>query len=118
MALNPASPTVTATTNSTISLLATNPTNGTGPYTLQWQRATDGVSFTNVAGATSLALADTALTTAQLYYYRVNFTDSVAATGTTPILQVATYHNEHGSEGIMRKARLAALGRISGPKRH
>lgn len=118
MPLVTSSPSVTATTNTTISLIVTNPTGGTGPYTLQWQRSTDGTSFSNVSGATSLTLADTALTSAQLYYYRVNFTDSLAATGTTPVLQVSTYHNEHGSEGIMRKVRLATLGRISGPKRH
>ena len=43
--------------------------NGTGFTSYQWQKSTDGISFTNIQGETSASLTSTAMT--QTMYYRV-----------------------------------------------
>lgn len=107
---------VTGLTTTSISLLATNPTSGTGPYSVQWQRSTDGTTYANISGATALALADTSLTPGTYYWYQAVFTDSLSATGTFTIpTAILTPHYDHGSEGIVRKEHLARIGVI---KRH
>ena len=75
-------PTVTATTLTTLSLLGTAASGGTGPYTYQWYRTFSAVGvYLAVAGATSLTLADTGLAAEQEYSYSLKATDSLAVTG-------------------------------------
>lgn len=64
-------------------------TNGTQPYTYQLQRGTDGITFGANVGAAltgqttaTATWTDTGLTTATLYYYRVQVTDSTG----TPVV--------------------------------
>jgi hypothetical protein len=80
-----------------IAMSCTAATGGTGPYTYQWQRSPDGTTWTNVSGATSLALTDSGLTPSTLYYYRVVATDAVAATAATSALSVTTSSTVVGS---------------------
>lgn len=111
---------VNTLTSTAVSLTATNPTNGVGPYTVQWQRGLTPASFANVSGATSLTLNDTGLTPGVAYFYQPVFTDSTPTTpltGSFPTPAIYTYHQERGSEGIVRKEYLVSKGRISGPAR-
>lgn len=75
-------------------LAATSATMGTGPYTQQWYRSTT-TGFTPgggniVAGATALTLNDSGLIPNTVYYYKVVYTDAVAATATSVQLAVTT----------------------------
>lgn len=67
-----------------IAVTATDATNGTKPYTYQWQRSTDGGAYSNLSGATTLSITDTTAVAGHLYGYKLVYTDS------TPIPQTAT----------------------------
>lgn len=72
----------TGATTATVSVVAAS--GGTSPYTYQWYRSTTS-GFTPgggniVAGATSLTLNDTGLTTGTTYFYKNVVTDNVSAT--------------------------------------
>lgn len=80
----------------TASVLSAAATAGTGPYTYQWYRSTT-TGFTPgagniIAGATSLALADSGLMPNTNYFYKVVATDTGAgnATSTSAQLSVIT----------------------------
>jgi hypothetical protein len=66
-----------------IALSATAATGGVAPYTRQWQRNTNGGSYSNLSGATSLTVTDTTATAGNLYGYRVVYTDSATPTPST-----------------------------------
>jgi hypothetical protein len=65
-----------------IVLAATPASGGNTPYNEQWQRSTNGVTYTNlfntsgVTGVTTLNLTDNSAVIGQLYYYRMVVTDS------------------------------------------
>ena len=66
------------------------PTGGNTPYSYQWQSSTDNVTFTDIAGATSLDYAPGALT--QTTYYRLNQTSSTGCgTVTTNAVTITVY---------------------------
>lgn len=78
--------------NTTASLSATAASGGTGPYTQQWYRSTSP-GFTPgianlVSGATALTLNDSGLSPGQVYYYKVVYTDALAAVATSLELAV------------------------------
>ena len=56
---------------------------GSPTPTVQWQRSSDGGTFTNVAGATSTTLTITTATTPNIYQYRAVFTNSQGVATTT-----------------------------------
>jgi hypothetical protein len=74
--------TLASSGSSGISMAATDASGGVGPYLYQWQRATGGASFANlangsgIAGAFSLSLSDGSAAPGTLYFYRVIYTDS------------------------------------------
>lgn len=83
-----------AVTSTTAQLSSAVATGGTGPYTYQWYRSTVS-GFTPgggniIAGATALTLDDSGLIPNTQYYYEVVATDSLAATGSSTQLAVAT----------------------------
>lgn len=69
---------------SAILVTATDATNGTTPYTYQWQRGVSGGSYSNlsngagVSGATTLNLTDGSAVDDVLYSYRLVYTDNVS----------------------------------------
>lgn len=67
----------------TLNLTGTTPTGATGVYLYQWQQSTDGVSWTNITGATNSNYSFTANTT--LYYRRV-VTSGPCIVNSLPIL--------------------------------
>ena len=68
-------------TSTTATLSWTNATGGTAPITAQLQRSLTGVNtWSNVGGATSSPVTDTALDVATGYDYRVAFTDATPTT--------------------------------------
>ncbi len=73
-------PSVTVTSDTTITLLAPAATGGTSPYTYQWQRATAANgSYSNV-GTNSLTLADSSgLSAGTTYWYNITATDSAGS---------------------------------------
>jgi hypothetical protein len=84
---NPASQSVTAGQSVTFTAAAT----GSSTPTVQWQVSTDGgVTFVNIAGATSTSLTLTSVTSSQNgYRYRAVFTNSLgSATTTAAVLTV------------------------------
>ena len=56
---------------------------GSPTPTVQWQRSSDGSTFTNVAGATATTLTITTATTPNIYQYRAVFTNSQGVATTT-----------------------------------
>jgi hypothetical protein len=81
---NPTSQTVTAGHNATFTATAT----GNSTPTVQWQVSTDGgVTFTNIAGATSATLTLSSVTASlNGYWYRAVFTNSLGSATTTAAL--------------------------------
>lgn len=73
---------------SEIVLTATDATNGTTPYTYQWQRNEDGGTYSDltngsgVSGATTLDLTDGSVASGIVYRYRLVYTDSSDPPGT------------------------------------
>lgn len=61
-------------------MIATDATDGTGPYTYQWQRSEDGGSFSDLSGKTTLSLTDDVAIEGVLYGYRLVYTDDVSDT--------------------------------------
>jgi hypothetical protein len=75
-----------------ISVSATAPTAGTGPYTYQWERNEDGGAYSDLVGETALACTDsTATDEGVLYGFRCKQTDAVAATVTTNAVTAEVY---------------------------
>lgn len=74
-----------------ISVSATEATGGTGPYTHQWQRNTDGGSYSNLTGATALTLDDTTAVSGHLYGYKLVYTDTLSATATSNAVTAEVY---------------------------
>jgi hypothetical protein len=84
---NPTNQTVTAGSSATLTAAA----NGNPTPTVQWQVSTDGgVTFTNIAGATSATYTIASTTASQNgYRYRAVFTNTLgSATTTTAVLTV------------------------------
>jgi len=84
-ALSSGSATVTALSNTTISLSCGAASGGTAPITYQWHRSTSAAftpgGGTLISGATSLTLADsTGLSQDTAYFYICRATDAAAAT--------------------------------------
>ena len=80
----PGSTTIVAVSRTTITLQATPPTGGIGPYTYQWNRSTQynfvPSAATVVAGQTTLTLNDSNLAENTPYYYVLVATDSTTPT--------------------------------------
>ena len=75
-----------------ISLNATAPSAPNGAVTYQWQRSLSGAnSYTNVSGATTLALTDATVTAGVLYDYRLAQTDATPTTVNTNVLTAQPY---------------------------
>lgn len=74
--------TATATAGDTqVTLSATQPTGGTGPYTVQWYRSeSSGVKGDAIIGADAWDDLDTGLTNGTTYYYTPTATDALGAT--------------------------------------
>lgn len=79
-------------TSTTANLLSAAASGGTGPYTYQWYRSTTSGFVPGagniIAGATSLALADTGLIPGTQYYYEVIATDTGAGGATNGSAQL------------------------------
>jgi hypothetical protein len=91
LALQPGVITAGTITTTTIAATATDATGGAGGYTYQWARRLTGVgSYVNVAGQTTLNLADTGLTPGTAYDYRLTYTDSASNAVTAFLLNVET----------------------------
>ena len=103
-ALTPPGSTLTAGTASfgtssatTITISATDATNGTPAYTYQWQRNSNGGAYSNlsngggVSGATTRSLTDASGTSGVLYGYRLVYTDSASATATSNAVTAQLY---------------------------
>jgi hypothetical protein len=67
---------------SAISLFVFTATGGIPPYTYQWERNTDGGSYSNLSGATSFAVTDSTAVLGHLYGYRCVATDSESTPAT------------------------------------
>lgn len=96
MALTMGSVSVLAVGSTTDSLSTAAPSTGTGPYTYQWYRG-GSATFTvagssSISGATASSVAQSGLTPATTYFYRVVATDSAGTpdTGTSAGVQVVT----------------------------
>ncbi len=80
-----------------IAVTAADATGGTAPYTYQWQRNSNGGSYSNisngggVSGATTLSLTDGSATAGTLYGYRLVYTDNVSATATSNAVTAQAY---------------------------
>ncbi len=80
-----------------IVVTATDATGGTAPYTYQWQRNSNGGSYSNisngggVSGATTLTLTDGSASAGTLYGYKLVYTDSVAAPATSNAVTAQIY---------------------------
>jgi hypothetical protein len=87
MPLTPGSTSIIAVTRTNITLQATPPTGGVGPYTYQWNRSTQynfiPSAATQVPGQTSLTLNDSNLSENTPYYYVLIATDSTTPTHLT-----------------------------------
>lgn len=88
-------------TNTTISLSATDATGGNQVYTYQWYRSTTP-GFTPgggnaIGGATSLTLNDTGLVANTTYYYRIIYTDGLAASATSNEFSTTTDFSGSGA---------------------
>lgn len=94
MALAQGSISLVSVGSSTANLLAPAATGGSGSVTYQYYRSiTSGFtpsSLNAIAGATSLALADSGLTPGTVYYYEIVATDAAAAVASSTQLQVST----------------------------
>jgi hypothetical protein len=90
-----------------ISISATDATNGTAPYTYQWQRNADSGSYTNltngsgVTGATTLTLLDGSAVSDVLYGYRCVYTDNSSATATSNIVTAVVYEGGAIGSGVI-----------------
>lgn len=71
--------TQTVNYNSSPSFTATAPTGGSGGYTYQWQYSTNQTTWNNVAGATTLTPALSAITTTT-YYQLISYSGSGSVT--------------------------------------
>lgn len=91
--LSAGTPSVNAFTVSTITLVTTEASGGTGPYTHQWQIAPDVAgsagTFANV-GSPGLSLVATGLTAGTRYWFRQVATDSLSATATSSNISQTT----------------------------
>ena len=79
-----------------INMTATNASGGTPAYTYQWQRNSNGGSYSNltgigVTGDTTPTLSDATVTPGTLYGYKLVYTDSVAATATSNAVTAQAY---------------------------
>jgi hypothetical protein len=94
-------------------LISTSATGGTGPYTQQWYRSTTTGFVPGagniLAGQTGLTLSDSGLIPNTVYFYKVVYTDAVAATVTSS--QYATTTTP-ASQGINQFAMASFLGMI------
>ena len=73
---------VTVVSNATVS-------GGTGPYQFQWQRSTDNISFTNIAGATD-SIYTTGTVTGNLYLRRMVISDNQVGYTNSVFIQIYT----------------------------
>jgi hypothetical protein len=94
---------LTSKTNTTVNLSATDATGGNQVYTYQWYRSTSP-GFTPgggniLSGKTSLTLADTGLSSNTTYYYKLRYTDGVAATADATEFSTTTDFSGGGGGG-------------------
>lgn len=74
-----------------VAVAMSGPSGGTGPYSEQWQKSTDGGStWSNVSGATNLIQAIMGLTAATAYKVKCVVTDAVSATANSNVLSFTT----------------------------
>ena len=57
--------------------------------TLQWQQSTDGINFTDIAGATTANYTTATLSSTQLYYFRCTVTNGCSVYSDTVFVNVA-----------------------------
>ncbi len=69
----------------------TAPSGGTGVYTYQWQVSTDGISFSDIPGASLSAYSPGVLTSS--YYYRRNVTSGTCGTVSSTPVFITVYDN-------------------------
>ena len=80
-----------------ITVSATDATGGTLPYTYQWQRNTNGGSYSNlsngggVTGATTLNLFDGSAVVGNLYGYKLVYTDAAPQSATSNSVTAQVY---------------------------
>lgn len=80
-----------------ITVSATDATGGLAPYTYQWQRNTNGGSYSNISngggvtGATTLTLIDGSAVAGNLYGYKLVYTDSALSTDTSNVVTAQIY---------------------------
>lgn len=79
MAITSGAISLTSTTSSSVTLAGAVATGGSGTYTYQWLRSSDGGStWSNISGATTAtSVADTGLIQNNGYYYTLQSTDTV-----------------------------------------
>jgi hypothetical protein len=81
-----------------ISITSTDASGGSTPYTYQWQRNSDGGSYSDltdgggVSGATTLTLTDDSVVSDILYGYKLVFTDNSSATATSNAITAQRYN--------------------------
>lgn len=85
-----------------IAVTATDATNGTAPYTYQWQRNTNGGSYSNLSGATSRSITDATASAGTLYGYKLVYTDNASATVTSNAITAQVYTGGSLSAGLAR----------------
>lgn len=80
-----------------IVVTAADASGGTSPYTYQWQRNSNGGSYSNlsngggVSGATTRTLTDGSAVAGTLHGYRLAYTDAAAATATSNAVTAQLY---------------------------
>jgi hypothetical protein len=99
------------------SLTGMAPNGGNTPYTYQWQRSSDNVSYLNISGATSLNYATSALTSTT-YYRQVQSSTGGCGSLTTNVVTVTVYPqfvagSISASQSICYSTAPAALTRIA-----
>lgn len=83
--------TITSSSPTSVSFSATDATGGTAPYSYQWQRSIDAVSWSDLAGKTSLTGTDSTVVAGTEYFYRLTYTDSAAGTAHSLAVPVAPW---------------------------
>ena len=94
-----------------INVTATDATGGTPAYTYQWQRNSNGGSYSNISGIgvtgdTTRTLSDGTVTPGTLYGYKLVYTDSAAGTVTSNAVTAQAYTGGALTSGGYSRGRL------------